>query len=173
MVGVALNVVGIRDERTVCQLTAKSGHRDAWQGQVCNDVRYESFNVRSPNPSHTQTFPKPLGRNPRTRRRSSSPTQETSNSGYADAMAVSPIREAKTMQYHEFVCFALIERDVLQVLLASPKCCVTSCFSDVNHAALRGLRDLGQRTSFTLHSDSRTLGPGACEDFLGIIWNLK
>eukprot|EP00439_Symbiodinium_sp_Y106_P008210 s4346_g1.t1 len=71
------------------------------------------------------------------------PATETSNSGYADAMAVSPIREAKTMQYHEFVSFETYVFDCDGDSKTS--------VSTVNH-----LLSLGKRVMFVTNNSNKT-----------------
>jgi len=76
---------------------------------------------------------------------------ETSNSGYADAMAVSPIREAKTMQYHEFVSFETYVFDCDGVLWGISDEDSKTSVSTVNH-----LLSLGKRVMFVTNNSNKT-----------------
>ncbi|CAE7544515.1 pho2 [Symbiodinium sp. CCMP2592] len=79
------------------------------------------------------------------------PATETSNSGYADAMAVSPIREAKTMQYHEFVSFETYVFDCDGVLWGISDEDSKTSVSTVNH-----LLSLGKRVMFVTNNSNKT-----------------
>ncbi|CAE7039029.1 PGP, partial [Symbiodinium sp. KB8] len=76
---------------------------------------------------------------------------ETSNSGYADAMAVSPIRDAKAMQYNEFVSFETYVFDCDGVLWGISDEDSKTSVTTVNH-----LLSLGKRVMFVTNNSNKT-----------------
>ncbi|CAE7408051.1 PGLP2, partial [Symbiodinium natans] len=76
---------------------------------------------------------------------------ETSKSGYADAMAVSPIRDAKTMQYQEFVSYETYVFDCDGVLWGISDEDSKTSVGTVNH-----LLSLGKRVMFVTNNSNKT-----------------